>query len=104
VIRAAAGALALAAVLAAPSCAAHSDVHAKVCVDAATRSPDTYTRLADKACESGQAHARWRYYGESTHIPRVGQGAPRSGSFTEPAGSLVRIPAAGATARDQCET
>lgn len=88
--------------LAAQGCGARrEEVHAKVCVDSTTKSPDVYKRLADSNCESHKTGAKWRYYSGGTHINAVGQDVGRQGgSFTEPSGTLVRIPAKGGTAND----
>lgn len=97
-------ALVLSAVLAlsAEGCPKQEDVHAKVCVHSvADKGGDTYLRLADSDCESGQNKARWRYYTGGTRIPAVGKGAPaKSGAWDEPSGTVVRIPRNGGTANE----
>lgn len=78
------------------------DVHAKVCVKADDPSPDSYLRLAENQCGGAVAGARWRYYGENIRIAAVGDGAPRlTGTWDEPEGSLVTIPAKGGFARQE---
>lgn len=76
-------------------------VHAKVCVYAPTDSPDVYTRLKDSDCRNGKDGARWRYYSGGTHIGKIGDGVGRrGGSWSEPSGSVVYIPAKGGTANE----
>lgn len=83
----------------------NATVHAKVCVEkqlSTVHGAKVYVRLNDSLCESGQAGARWRYYTDGIEIPRVGQGAPsKTGSWTEPSGTLVRIPATGGKGSEQ---
>jgi hypothetical protein len=94
----------LAAVLSAPGgCTRRTDVHAIVCVSTVkTKQAQTYLRLADADCESGQAKARWRYYNANTDVPAVGREAPGAvGTWDEPSGSLVHIPVKGGNAREE---
>lgn len=93
--------LSLVMALSAEGCPAPEEtVHAKVCVNSQIeKGGDTYLRLADSDCDSGQNKARWRYYGGGTSIPAVGGHAPgKSGSWNEPSGTVVHIPRKGGAA------
>lgn len=106
--REAAGAAVLAAVILAPSDCSHETVHAKVCVQGTkshANGVDFYKRLADKDCLDGKTGARWRYYSGGTQVPEVGGRAPAgSGSFDQPSGTVVRIPAGGGTANQVADS
>jgi hypothetical protein len=87
------------AVLAANSCAQSTTVHAKTCATV-----ESHIRAADSKCEQSSTSGvyRWRYYTGGTIIPKVGGKLPwTSGTFNEPSGTVVRIPAKGGTGNEQ---
>lgn len=80
---------------------APAPLHAKICADT-----ELTQRALDERCDevSTSQRFRWVYYDPQVVIPAVGGKLPRHiGTFREPDGTVVRIPAEGGVTARQVE-